>query len=317
MVRLPYELEIEILKYKAVTELKKIIEEQYFLNFDKLKNFLVKYNGLIFGSLAIYCFDLDCPYKDLDICIKFDRTKTHQDCYLEFLEIFTIEKDRVLIIKNPVLNSVNDNTIKYNLKYSYTNQIIDMTLFNENPKNIILDEPFFDISQICFDGITFHFPFGKNYMDILKLKHIKLINPYKHNIDPIYDPYDLNADEIINIANTKILKLENTIKNEKMKEIYDKLVPYYQPKNCVYKLENIIDINKFITGKNIDVTFGKFVYQKGFDTISSGKIIIDIMSSSIDIKQLGEFYRVYRSWFYVLKYIYKGYVIINLDDYLK
>ena len=167
MEKLPFELEIEILKYKGVAELKKIIEQQYSLSFEKLNNFLVKYNGLIFGSLPIHCFNIDCPYDDLDICIKFDSTKTHQDCYLEFLEIFTIDKDRVLITKNPVINVISNNIIYYNLEYHYDNQIIDMTLFNDNPNNIILNEPFFDISQICFDGKTFHFPFDKNYMDIL------------------------------------------------------------------------------------------------------------------------------------------------------
>lgn len=289
---IPKELFDNIYKFRAIFELKKICND-YCLDFDKLCKFLNDNNAVIAGSCALHCIDNTSYFNDIDIFVNGNTKKDTRIYYKEFLTVFNIDQSLIDIDKQPIYNSLSDeenHSPKYLYIIKYLNKKIDMTILKENPLEILPKIKKFDISSIMFDGITWHLEID-NIHDFIKQKKFNILKLYDTSIDHIYDPWGYNKKDILlELSNNITLGLNfDHISDPFMKQIYYSLSIYYQNEYYIDdKICDMIHLYNEVTNKNVT-----------------------IMNSS----NLTEIYCTYRGWYYVLKYIYKGYYCENIDSF--
>lgn len=371
MDNIPYELQINIYKFRASYELRKICDK-YYISFEKLCDFLIKNKGIIVGSCAIHCIDPSCSFSDIDICIQHEKVRFPPDYYKEFLSIYTIDNSEVKINKNPIDNSVSEKETDadYHLEFLVNEKKIDMTLMPYDPKIVMCEENIFDISNIIFDGRNWNIPFNFNdFMKFLKHKEFKIVNPYSNSIDTIYDPCQYETtNELIESANKKnLIQNLDKIINHKMKSLYSDLMKYYIKKEDELLFEKLSDmvaiynkitnqtfipdecIEKLLREKIERLKFCKFggfgrgkaieiwdsIEEDAYKSYKTDKLDIKIIEANKDNEivesfwndpsliliekenrnKMKEIYKIYRGWYYILKYIFKGYICVNIKDY--
>lgn len=196
-IDLPAELQNIILKYRATYLLKKICT-RYYLDFDKLCDFLKSYKGIITGSCTLACFIPGTSFQDIDIFILRMPEKTTKP-FQDFFPVFTVENtNEIKVDKCPVNDTyLQDPEIissDYKYIYKYRNLIIDMNVYPQNTYNhmVQLRESQYDLDccKIMFDGENWSLP----YEDIFSFIHtreckITLITP--EFFSDTYEPFFL------------------------------------------------------------------------------------------------------------------------------
>lgn len=319
----------------------KDICNKYSIDYNKFCNFLTSNTAVLSGSACLHCLDNQCKFNDLDIFIHYTNTDNDtMKYYKDFLNVFTIDSSIVNIEKNPLSNSLlevpNNNKPDYFYKFKYLNKIIDMTILLESPKEVLNKYKLFSCSNIWFDGKNWKFPY-RNIEYFLQYKQIKIINPFDTYFEDIYDPWQVDTLGEIDKCLEKYILTNETIKyiNPKMKYIYEKYSYYYEQYYTIadrikHRADKMIKLYDKLYDNNYDWSI-RSVYKLGWDgdyyTINYN--INDEFDKEISYepiykhleynnyqKQYLELYKVYKGIYKILKYILKGYVITNIQDFL-
>ncbi len=302
--------------------------EQYELCFEKFCKFLRNNNAVLAGSAAIACFDVDCVYNDLDIFI----ICTGKQCdfrryYKEFLHVFTgcSSTEHINIDKTPLENSLSEETKEkslpeYHYTFNYNGKKIDMSIAYQQALNVIDKYNFFNISKFKFDGnqwITCHY----NIELFLTYKYAVLINPYNSYFDIIYDAFHhTTLDTAIECSKKFIFNGTNFNENKRMRHIYNIYSFYYTCdesnilSNMLMLYNDLEDTN--VTADNLEDVESKF-QTVSFEDGSELELEVFIPPNDEMKNLIGKIFRTYKGVYKTLQYIAKGYVMLNIDKYLK
>lgn len=125
---LPLEVKNIIYEYRAVYNLRNLCIA-YQLDFDSLIEFLIRYNGSIYGSCAICCIISRGSFNDINIWVTLSSEDKNQQIWKEFSKIFLpgnyipppdnySERKTMIIRANPV-------SMSYIIVYPCTSDIRD------------------------------------------------------------------------------------------------------------------------------------------------------------------------------------------------
>jgi len=200
---------------------------QYNLNFNRLCDFLIRFNGVIAGSFILSCFDNTIKPKDLDIFIKAQNTNIKAD----FFQL--IDRPNTMFgAKNDALDNSSEPSDK-------TERVIKFCGFGVDQLNMIdlvivdgdIQRHHFDIgcSGILFNGIDWIFP---EYIDNDIEKFILLkycgMNPFKTYFSEIYDPWKYStADSMVEDSSRFRLCRDVSNITPIMRPIYDHFINFY------------------------------------------------------------------------------------------
>ncbi len=134
-LNLPPEIQNIILQYRATQILKNICKD-YYLNFNKLCEFLKFYDGIITGSCGLACFLPGAVFYDIDIFI-LRRVENDIKPYLHFLPVFTVKDTKVVRIdKSPIDDPfLSGESIVKTFDYKYYGLSIDMNVYPRGTYN--------------------------------------------------------------------------------------------------------------------------------------------------------------------------------------
>lgn len=220
----PLELQNIILQYRATVLLQKICS-QYYLDFDKLCDFLKKYQGVITGSCSIACFIPGFLFHDIDIFILKGNDRTIKP-YHDFLPIFTLDNtDEVIIDKCPLhdpLLLIEPPIIAFDYKYvyKYRNLQIDMNVYPRGTYNHMkeLGETNYDLDccKIMFDGDKWILP-QDNILHFIQSRTCQITLSGVDFFSQIYDgvcseEYTSKPDDYTQYIITNIIKNYSDLK---------------------------------------------------------------------------------------------------------
>jgi hypothetical protein len=115
------------------------------------------------------------------------------------------------------------------------------------------EEKMFDISTIFFNGLSWNIPNELNICSLIKNKEISIETPYSIKLSKIYDAwgFDTTTDLIVAANKKKLNQDSNTIKDPKMKIIFDNFSSHYIKKkkgDLQEKLADMISVYNKVTG---------------------------------------------------------------------
>lgn len=200
-LNLPVELQNIILKYRATQILKNICKD-YYLDFNKLCEFLKMYNGIITGSCGLACFLPGAVFQDIDIFIL--RQETKEKPYHHFLPVFTLKNtDVIKIDKSPIddpfLNSEPKlDSFDYKYQYKYYGLTIDMNVYPKGTYTHMrqLRETHYDLDccKIMFDGNEWILPYT-NILPFIQSRECRITLSGKDVFSEIYDPFNIESED--------------------------------------------------------------------------------------------------------------------------
>lgn len=307
----PIELSNIIYVKRATLHLVKLVEE-YYINYDKLCEYLIVHNAVIAGSAAISCFDLLCEVNDIDIFVKCSEDDPHTQCYKDFLNVFDIEPSLITVDKSPICNSLSDiRNPHYHYKFVYDTPRnfsigfgrvhklnIDMILIHNDVRSKLSEYKEFNVSTISFDGRSWNTNL-RNIEEFIFDRQIKIMNPYDNYFAEVYD----FSGETLETVVACIYKFYLIYRPGDVHRIlFDKYIEYYKfpPDDYLQSIRNMCKLYHDIKGTQIT---DEYLLNGG----DNRKDYIDILK---------KLFSLYRGTYRILKYITKGYTITNINDFL-
>ena len=318
----PVELTNIIYTKRATLRLIDLLKS-YYIDYHKLCEYLIKHRCVITGSAVISCFDVLCKTCDLDIFVNHKEDEDHKLCYKDFLEIFDIEPSLIKIDKSPICNTISgdDDLIEdrmnanpyYHYKFVYntprhidvtflylTPCNIDMTLICDDVKTKLKQYKEFDISNITFDGKSWNI--DVDIENFVLNRQITIVNPYDNYFAEIYDFSGETLQTVVNCINNFHLTYEPKTLHQ---ELFDKYVSYYKfPPNDY--ITAICDMCKLYHDFGREGVTKEYLLENT-DNFNNRGAYIDALKRSFGL---------YRGTYRILKYISKGYQILNINDFL-
>lgn len=270
-------------------------------NFDKLNSLLMKSNGIICGSLALYCFDNTFIPGDMDIFVFINKTQSNKHIYRELLSCFNDNGDSIKVKKNPVKNMFTlNNTSVISCSYEFTRhnteqkrddkeeKLLDVIIFNTG-LDYFLERSNFVANEFYWNGTEWYIPVT-SIISFLTYKIMPLKKLSSVDLLLMYEPWTVihNIEEINSIFKPSCISMRN------------KLIESCQPKFSSLITLDHDHLNKF---------FNNICNDDNLDNNLDNKYEDKILSW-IDI------YRLMKTLSRVYKYINRGYQFPNLKLFL-
>lgn len=208
---LDVDIQNEFMKRKATLILQDVCTKLD-IEFDKLCDFLIKYEGVVIGSVATHCFDTTCEYNDIDIFIK-ETDPDGEEISTLFFNLWKPKEPKKSVKSYGGSWKPYDRPLrKWTLgmlqpgKNHFIHKKMDLTMFPTNVIQYIKNSIDIECTKIYFDGINWNVPFTGSILNYFSEKKTQLLTftignlPYESQ--DIHETITITIDDNRNITET-------------------------------------------------------------------------------------------------------------------